>query len=334
MTRRLVVAAVLGVLAALACGVSGLGAQQPASQADLILSNGKIITVDERFTIAQAVAVRGDHIVAVGTNQEIARLAGPTTRRIDLRGRTVVPGLIDNHMHLLRYGTTWRYEVRWDGVESRKEALEMLRARTQTVKRGEWIYNLGGWAIEQFADDPKPFTREELDRVAPNHPVFLQAAYYEAYLNSRALQRLGIDVGRVPRPSTGSGRPERVEGRSGPAGRQVRDAVRALATDRPVAGIRQEDQKDFHALQQDHHALEARVREEARRVRDQTVQGRHGRAHPAQCLGRRPDRRGRPRDSVHPLALRPASSRQRPRTPTRCSGRGRCTAALTPPCSC
>ena len=78
MTRRFVVAAVLGVLAALACGVSGLGAQQPASQADLILSNGKIVTVDERFTIAQAVAVRGDHIVAVGTNQEIARLAGPT----------------------------------------------------------------------------------------------------------------------------------------------------------------------------------------------------------------------------------------------------------------
>ncbi len=120
------------------------------------------------------------------------RLAGPGTRRVDLRGRAVIPGLIDNHMHLLRYGTTWRYEVRWDGVESRKEALEMLRARTQTEKPGAWIYNLGGWAIEQFADDPKPFTREELDRVAPNHPVFLQASYYEAYLNSRALQLLGV----------------------------------------------------------------------------------------------------------------------------------------------
>ncbi len=60
-------------------------------------------------------------------------------------------------------------------------------------RAGEWIYNLGGWAIEQFADDPRPFTREELDKVAPNNPVLLQASYYEAYLNSRALQALGID---------------------------------------------------------------------------------------------------------------------------------------------
>jgi hypothetical protein len=221
MTRRIVATALTGVL--VAGGFALLRAQQPAfaqgrvaerpdgpalagrsadadrpgaaspASADLILTNGKIITVDERFTIAQAVAISGDTIVAVGTNQDVARLAGPATRRIDLRGRAVLPGLIDNHMHLLRYGTTWQYEVRWDGVESRKEALELLRARTQTVKPGQWIYNLGGWAIEQFADDSKAFTREELDRVAPNHPVFLQASYYEAYLNSRALQLLGID---------------------------------------------------------------------------------------------------------------------------------------------
>src|SRR3989337_1776138 len=73
---------------------------------DLILLNGKIVTVDERFTIAQAVAIRG-----AGANEDIARLAGPSTRRLDLRGRTVLPGLIDNHMHLLRYGTTWQYEA-------------------------------------------------------------------------------------------------------------------------------------------------------------------------------------------------------------------------------
>ena len=72
-------------------------------------------------------------------------------------------------------------------LESRREALALLRARTERVKPGEWIYNLGGWTVEQFADDSKPFTREELDAAAPNHPVFLQASYYEAYLNSRAL---------------------------------------------------------------------------------------------------------------------------------------------------
>jgi len=175
----------------LAGAVSTLPAQQPAP--DVILSNGKIITVDERFTIAQAVAVRGDRIVAVGTDAEVLKLATPATRRIDLRGRAVIPGLIDNHMHLLRAGTTWQWEVRWDGIGSRAVALEKLRARAMSVAPGEWIYNLGGWAIEQFADNPRPFTREELDKVVPDNPVFLQASYYEAYLNSRALQQLKID---------------------------------------------------------------------------------------------------------------------------------------------
>ena len=169
-----------------------MASQEPA--ADLILSNGKIITVDERFTIAQAVAIRGDRIVAVGTNQEMAQLAGPDARRIDLRGRTVIPGLIDNHLHLLRAGTTWQRELRYDGVESRKQAIEMLRARAKADGAGQWVYNIGGWAHQQFADDPKPFTREELDRIAPDNPVALQESYYQVFLNSRALQALGIEA--------------------------------------------------------------------------------------------------------------------------------------------
>src|SRR6202163_48275 len=126
MTRR-ILNVTIGVLFVVGSALSVLRAQQAAP--DLVLSNGKIITVDERFTIAQAVAVKGERIVAVGTNQEIDRLAGPATRKIDLKGRAVTPGLIDNHMHLLRGGTTWQWEVRWDGVGSRKQALEMLRAR-------------------------------------------------------------------------------------------------------------------------------------------------------------------------------------------------------------
>src|SRR5437016_5059795 len=138
-----------GVL--LATGI--LTAQQPAP--DLVLSNGKIITVDERFTIAQAVAIKGDRVVAVGTNQEMNQLAGPNTRRIDLRGRAVIPGLIDNHMHLLRAGTTWTRELRFDGVESRKQAIELLRARAEAVGPGEWVFNIGGWTHQQFADNPR-----------------------------------------------------------------------------------------------------------------------------------------------------------------------------------
>ena len=181
------------IAAALAAGLLAAPALLAQGTApDLILTNGKIVTVDERFTIAQAIAVRGDRVIAVGSNAEIGRLAGPPTRRIDLRGRTVLPGLIDNHMHLLRYGTTWKYEVRLDGVRTRREALALLRARAQTLKPDEWIYTLGGWALEQFADDPKPFTRQELDAVAPENPVFLQASYYEAFLNSRAIEQMGV----------------------------------------------------------------------------------------------------------------------------------------------
>jgi len=190
MTRRYLTILLFFVLIAAAAARSMLHAQSDAP--DLILSNGKIITVDERFTVAQAVAVKGERIVAVGSNQDIGRLAGPSTRKIDLKGRAVTPGLIDNHMHLLRGGTTWQWEVRWDGIGTRKQALELLHARVAAVKPGEWIFNLGGWAIEQFSDDKRPFTREELDQIAPNNPVLLQASYREAYLNSQALQVLGI----------------------------------------------------------------------------------------------------------------------------------------------
>ena len=70
----------------------------------------------------------------------------------------------------------------------------MLRARAKAAGPGEWVYNIGGWTHQQFADDPKPFTREELDQIAPNNPVALQESYYQVFLNSRALQALGIEA--------------------------------------------------------------------------------------------------------------------------------------------
>jgi predicted amidohydrolase YtcJ len=170
---------------------SALFAQAP----DVILTNGKIITVDERFTIAQAVAIRGERVVAVGTSQEIGQMAGPNTRRIDLRGRAVIPGLIDNHIHLLRAAATWTREVRFEGVLSRKQAIQMLRDRAKAAGPGEWIYNIGGWAHQQFADDPKPFTSAELDQIVPDNPVALQESYYQVFLNSRALKTFGIEPG-------------------------------------------------------------------------------------------------------------------------------------------
>jgi predicted amidohydrolase YtcJ len=184
--------AVVGVLIA---GVTS-STQQPT--ADLVLTNGKIITVDDRFSIAQAVAVRGERIVAVGTTAEINRLAGPNTRRIDLRGRAVTPGFIDNHAHFQEEGEYWMLENRLDGVESRKQASEQIRARAQAAGPGAWVFTLGGWSPDQFADDSRPFSREELDKIAPNNPVFLQFTREETYVNSKAIDATGMEQIKDP----------------------------------------------------------------------------------------------------------------------------------------
>ena len=182
----------VGMLLALASVPMLVHAQQPGP-ADLILTNGKIITVDQTFSIAQAVAVRGDRILAVGTNEEINRLAGANTRRIDLRGRAVTPGFIDNHSHFQEEGAYWTLELRLDGIESRKQALEMIRAKAQAKGPGEWVFTVGGFSTDQFADDSRPFTREELDQVAPNNPVYLQVTRQFTFVNSRAIEAIGID---------------------------------------------------------------------------------------------------------------------------------------------
>ena len=153
------------------CAVTALSLSLHAQQtaADIVLFNGKIITVDDRFSIAQAIAVRGDRILAVGSNADINRLAGAGTQRIDLKGRSVVPGFIDNHAHFQEEGAYWTLELRFDDVETRKQALEMIRAKAKEVGPGKWVFNLGGFSPDQLTDNKKPFTREELDQVAPDN---------------------------------------------------------------------------------------------------------------------------------------------------------------------
>jgi predicted amidohydrolase YtcJ len=178
------------VVAFICFAVTALGQQRPAP--DLILSNGKIITVDNRFAIAQAVAVTADRIVAVGTNQEIAQLAGPNTRRIDLGGKAVLPGLIDAHAHLMRGAETWTIEARFDDVTSRKQALEIVRTKAVALGPGQWVYNLGGWSYDQFADNPTPLTKQELDQAAPNNPVYVQFSRCCAFMNTKGVEAMGL----------------------------------------------------------------------------------------------------------------------------------------------
>ena len=170
-----------------------------ADMADIVLVNGKVVTVDDRFTIAQAVAVKGERVIDVGSNASMRKLAGAGTKVIDLKGKTVIPGLIDNHAHFMRAAEYWHQEVRLDGVTSRKQALEMIAAKARESKPGEWVLALGGWSIEQFADARRGFTRAELDAVAPNNPVALQLIYFRIYTNSTGLKALGIDAA-TPNP--------------------------------------------------------------------------------------------------------------------------------------
>lgn len=175
-------------LACLGCAL----AVTPAGAVDTVLVNGKVITVDDRFSIAQALAIKDGRIAATGTTAEVLKLAGPNTRKIELKGRTVIPGLIDNHAHYMRAAQHWGLEVRWDGISSRREAVEMLRERLRLARPGEWVTVLGGWSFDQFTDDQRPFDLAELDQLAPNNPVALQFIFFRVFLNSRAVDALGL----------------------------------------------------------------------------------------------------------------------------------------------
>jgi predicted amidohydrolase YtcJ len=176
-------------------------AAQGAGTADTILINGKIATVDDRFTMAQALAIKDRRVIATGSNDAVRKHAGASTKVIDLKGRTVVPGLIDNHSHWIRAAE--HDELRFDGVTTRAQAVKMLAERLATKKPGEWVVVLGGWSEEQFTDEVRGFPLAELDAMAPNNPVVLQSIYRHSYLNSTALKMAKIDE-NTPNPQGGT----------------------------------------------------------------------------------------------------------------------------------
>ena len=161
---------------------------------DTIYLNGKIVTVDDYWSIEEAVAVRGNAIQAVGSNQEIGALKGESTLVLDLQGRTVIPGLIDNHNHVVRATEYWPNDARLDGVTSRSEALDVLKAKADKLPPGEWLMSLGGWAESQFSDSRRDFTLTELDALSTDRPVFLQSVYHHAYGNTTWFNAMGIPL--------------------------------------------------------------------------------------------------------------------------------------------
>ena len=152
--------------------------------------NGRIATQDERRSFAQAVAIQDGRFAAVGSNEEIMALRGAKTQVIDLGGRTVIPGLNDSHMHPIRGGLNYNMELRWDGVPSLADALRMLREQAQRTPPPQWVRVVGGWTEFQFAERRMP-TLEEINRAAPDTPVFVLHLYDRALLNGAALRAVG-----------------------------------------------------------------------------------------------------------------------------------------------
>ena len=167
---------------------------QPAqgASAPLILFNGCFHTVDRENPQASAVAIQDGKFLAVGDTDDVMRHRAPGSQVIDLNGRTVIPGLNDSHLHLIRGGLNYNLELRWEGVPSLADALRMLREQALRTPNPQWVRVVGGWNEFQFAEKRMP-TIEEINHAAPDTPVFVLHLYDRALLNRAALRAVGYD---------------------------------------------------------------------------------------------------------------------------------------------
>ncbi len=168
-----------------------------AQPADLIVTNAKIVTLDAKSTVAQALAVRDGRVAAVGSAEAVRQLAGPATRTVDAGGRTVIPGLIDSHIHAVRAALTYSTEVNWIGADTIAEAMHRIRAGAARSRPGGWLMVVGGWTEKQFAEGRRP-TVAELVAAAPDHPVYIQLFYAAVLLTPKALAALNIAPDALP----------------------------------------------------------------------------------------------------------------------------------------
>ena len=156
---------------------------------DLVLVNAKITTLDRQNPVAQAVAIRDGHFLAVGSEQE-ARDAAPDATVIDAGGHRLIPGLIDSHIHVIRGGLNYNMELRWDGVPTLADAMAMLKRQARVTPPPQWVRVVGGFTEHQFAEKRLP-TIDELNAAAPETPVFILHLYDRALLNAAALRAVG-----------------------------------------------------------------------------------------------------------------------------------------------
>ncbi|MFL7905371.1 amidohydrolase [Azospirillum argentinense] len=163
-------------------------AAMPSS--DLLIVNARITTLDRANPQADAVAIRDGRFLAVGREAEVRTAASPDAAVIDAKGRRLIPGLIDSHIHVIRGGLNYNMELRWDGVPTLADAMAMLRAQVARTPAPQWVRVVGGFTEHQFAEKRLP-TLEELNAAAPDTPVFILHLYDRALLNGAALRAVG-----------------------------------------------------------------------------------------------------------------------------------------------
>ena len=169
--------------------------------ADTVLHNAKIAT-NGVPSFVEAIAIKDGKISTTGTSDEILRQhQGLATKVIDGNGRTVIPGLNDSHMHIIRGGLSYNLELRWDGVPSLADALRMLKEQAQRTPPGQWVRVIGGWSEFQFAERRMP-TLDEINAVSPETPVFILHLYCRGLLNKAALRACGYTKD-TPNPPAG-----------------------------------------------------------------------------------------------------------------------------------
>ncbi len=157
--------------------------------ADILIHNAKVAT-NGVPSFVEAIAISGGKVAATGSADEIMRLRGPATQVIDANGRTVIPGLNDSHLHVIRGGLNFNMELRWDGVPSLADALRMLKVQARRTPPPQWVRVVGGWNEFQFAERRMP-TLPEINAVSADTPVFVLHLYDRAILNGAALRACG-----------------------------------------------------------------------------------------------------------------------------------------------
>lgn len=162
-----------------------------AQKADIIIVNGRVITLDDANPYAEAIAISGNHILGVGTVQQINKYKTKATRMVDAKGKTIIPGLFDSHLHVIRGGRFYNSELRWDGVKSLKRALEMLREQAARTPQDQWVRVVGGWNEYQFEEKRLP-TLEEINEATGNVPTFILYLYGKAWINQAGIKTLKI----------------------------------------------------------------------------------------------------------------------------------------------